>query len=78
MTNLAELEAAAKAHKIAPLKGFGEKTETNILEGIEFLKKSTGRFLLGEILPLADQMLAILRALPEVETGRRGRVPAAR
>ena len=67
VTNLAELEAAAKAHKIAPLKGFGEKTETNILEGIEFLKKSTGRFLLGEILPLADQMLAILRALPEVE-----------
>ena len=67
MTNLAELEAAAKAHKIAPLKGFGEKTETNILEGIEFLKKSTGRFLLGEILPLADQMLALLRALPEVE-----------
>ena len=67
VTNLAELEAAAKAHKIAPLKGFGEKTETNILEGIEFLKKSTGRFLLGEILPLADQMLATLRALPEVE-----------
>ncbi len=67
ITNLAELEEAAKAHKIAPLKGFGEKTETNILEGIEFLKKSTGRFLLGEILPLADQMLATLRALPEVE-----------
>ncbi len=67
VTNLAELEAAAKDHKIAPLKGFGEKTEANILEGIEFLKKSTGRFLLGEILPLADQMLATLRALPEVE-----------
>ena len=67
VTNLAELEAAARAHTIAPLKGFGEKTEANILEGIEFLKKSTGRFLLGEALPLADQMLATLRALPEVE-----------
>ena len=67
ITNLAELEAAALAHKIAPLKGFGDKTESNILEGIEFLKKSTGRFLLGQVLPLADQVLASLRALPEVE-----------
>ena len=67
VTNLAELEAAALAHKIAPLKGFGDKTESNILEGIEFLKKSTGRFLLGQVLPLADQVLAALRALPEVE-----------
>ena len=67
VTNLAELEAAALAHKIAPLKGFGDKTESNILEGIEFLKKSTGRFLLGQVLPLADQVLASLRALPEVE-----------
>ncbi len=67
ITNLAELEAAAREHKIAPLKGFGAKTEANILEGIEFLKKSTGRFLLGEVWPLAEQMLAALRALPEVE-----------
>ena len=67
ITNLADLEAAAQAHTISPLKGFGDKTESNILEGIEFLKKSTGRFLLGEMLPLADQMLAALRALPEVE-----------
>ncbi len=67
ITNLAELEAAARAHKIAPLKGFGAKTEANILEGIEFLKKSTGRFLLGEVWPLADQLLAALRALPEVD-----------
>ncbi len=30
--NLKDLEKAAKAHKIAPLFGFGEKTEKNILE----------------------------------------------
>jgi DNA polymerase (family 10) len=67
VTNLAELEAAARAHRIAPLKGFGAKTEANILEGIEFLKKSTGRFLLGEVWPLADQILAALKSLPQVE-----------
>lgn len=64
---LAELEDAAQAHKIAPLFGFGEKSEKNILQGIEFLKGSQGRFLLGEILPIAHQVLEELQSLPEVE-----------
>jgi DNA polymerase (family 10) len=64
--NLEELEAAAQAHKIAPLFGFGEKTEKNILQAIEFLKGSKGRFLLGEILPIANQVLEQLEGLPEV------------
>ena len=33
VTNLAELEAAALAHKIAPLKGFGDKTESQYSGG---------------------------------------------
>ncbi len=49
--NLASLEKVAKAGKIAPLFGFGKKTEDNILEAIEFLKHFKGRFLLREILP---------------------------
>jgi DNA polymerase (family 10) len=64
---LEELEAAAQAHRIAPLFGFGEKTEQNILQAIEFLKGSKGRFLLGEILPLANEVLTQLQSLPEVE-----------
>lgn len=64
---LEELEAAAQAHKIAPLFGFGEKTEKNILQAIEFLKGSKGRFLLGEILPIANEVLKQLQRLPEVE-----------
>lgn len=64
---LEELEAAAKNHKIAPLFGFGAKTEKNILQAIEFLKGSKGRFLLGEILPIANQVLEQLQRLPEVE-----------
>ena len=39
ITNLKELEKAAKQGKIRELPGFGEKTEQNILQGIEFLKK---------------------------------------
>lgn len=65
--NLKELEKAAKSHKIAPLFGFGEKTEKNILEGIKFLKRSKGRFLLGEILPQAREVLKNLEKLKEVE-----------
>ena len=66
--NLKDLERAAKAHKIAPLFGFGEKTEKNILEGIAFLKRSKGRFLLGEILPTAKEVYEKLKSLKEVET----------
>ena len=55
--NLKDLEKAAKAHKIAPLFGFGEKTEKNILQGIEFAKRSQGRFMLAQILPVAREVL---------------------
>jgi len=65
--NLKDLEKAAKAHKIAPLFGFGEKTEKNILEGIAFLKRSKGRFLLGEILPQVKEILETLKSLKEIE-----------
>jgi len=64
---LEELEAAAQAHKIAALLRFGEKTEQNILQAIQFLKSSKGRFLLGEILPIANQVLMQLQGLPAVE-----------
>ena len=64
---LEELEEFAKSHQIAPLFGFGDKTEKNILQAIEFLKGSKGRFLLGEILPIADEVVKQLQSLPEVE-----------
>ena len=65
--NIKDLEKAAKAHKIAPLFGFGEKTEKNILEGIAFLKRSKGRFLLGEIMPTVKEILAELKQLKETK-----------
>ena len=65
--NLEELEKAAKAHKIAKLFGFGEKSEKNILEGIEFLKREKGRFLLGDILPKVKEFSQKLKSLKEVE-----------
>lgn len=55
--NLKDLEKALDDHKIAPLFGFGEKMEENILESIQFLKQGRGRFLLREIIPEVDRIL---------------------
>lgn len=68
VADLKDLERAAKSHKIAPLFGFGEKTEKNILEALEFLKRDKGRFLLNEILPTAKEVLEKLKKLKEVKT----------
>ena len=65
--NLDDLEKAAEAKKIRKLANFGEKSEQNILQGIEFVRRSHGRFLLGEILPEIEQVLTELRRLEQVE-----------
>ncbi|RLC40295.1 MAG: DNA polymerase/3'-5' exonuclease PolX [Candidatus Nealsonbacteria bacterium] len=65
--NLKDLEKMARAGKIRNLPNFGEKTEQNILQGIEFLKRSKGRFLLGDILSRVREIENNLRSLKEVE-----------
>lgn len=65
--NLKDLEKAARAGKIRNLANFGETTEKNILQGIQFLKKSKGRFLLGDILPRVKEIESSLKNLREVE-----------
>jgi DNA polymerase (family 10) len=65
--NLKDLEKAVKAHKVAPLFGFGEKTEKNILQGLEFLKRDKGRLPIGQILPTARNVVEKLKSLKEVD-----------
>ncbi|MEM2144912.1 MAG: helix-hairpin-helix domain-containing protein [Candidatus Jordarchaeaceae archaeon] len=62
--NIEDLEKAALAHKICKLPGFKEKTEQNILKGIEFAKKSKGRYILGFTLPLIRDIEHRLKSLP--------------
>ncbi|MBI2644398.1 MAG: DNA polymerase/3'-5' exonuclease PolX [Candidatus Wildermuthbacteria bacterium] len=59
--NLGDLERAAKAGKIRKLPHFGEKTEKNILQGIEFVKNSSGRKLIGYIYPYVEEIVALLK-----------------
>ncbi|QJA05586.1 DNA polymerase/3'-5' exonuclease PolX [Thermosulfurimonas marina] len=64
---LEELERACREHKIARLPGMGYKTEENILKGLQFLKEKVGRRPLGEVLPLAEDLLEYLRKKGPVE-----------
>jgi len=63
---VADLEKAARAGKLRGIPTLGKKTEENILKGIEFVKKSGGRFLLGEIYGLVKEIEAQLQKLPGV------------
>ncbi|MBI2640284.1 MAG: DNA polymerase/3'-5' exonuclease PolX [Candidatus Sungbacteria bacterium] len=65
--NLADLEKAARVGKVKKLQHFGEKSERKILRGIEFLKKSGGRQVLGFLLPDVRNLEKIIRSFPEVE-----------
>lgn len=65
--NVKNLQEAAKKGKIAKLAGFGPKSQENILKGIEFIKKSGGRFILGFVMPEIRAIEDRLRALKEVK-----------
>jgi len=65
--SLKDLERAAKAGKIRHLEDFGQKTEDNILQGIKFLKKSKGRFVLGFIMPDIRKIEKRIKAFPGVK-----------
>ncbi len=66
VVSIETLEDAAKNHKIRELKGFGEKSEENILRAIEEYRSRTDRFLLGEVLPIITGILSYMRDLETV------------
>ncbi len=61
-----KLEGLAKGHKLQGLPGIRAKTEENIIRGIELYKKGRERMPLGKALSLAQEIMAHLQALPEV------------
>jgi DNA polymerase (family 10) len=58
---LDDLEAAAEAGEIQDIKGFGAKTEQNILDGIDFAREAHDRSLLGEAIPRGEGVRDYLR-----------------
>jgi DNA polymerase (family 10) len=63
---LDDLEAAAEAGEIRAVKGFGPKTEQNILENIDFAREAHQRATLGDARPRGESVLAYLRDQPAV------------
>lgn len=63
ITNLEELEKAAKEHRIRRLPRMGPTRETNILKSIERYKKRSTRILFSTAEPIVDDILAYLQGM---------------
>ncbi|MCY1034517.1 DNA polymerase/3'-5' exonuclease PolX [Corallococcus sp. BB11-1] len=62
-----DLERACQEGRVRELKGFGARSETKLLDGIAVYRRAKGeRKLLGDALPLAEQLLELIRAAPGV------------
>ncbi|MES9606097.1 DNA polymerase/3'-5' exonuclease PolX [Actinomadura sp. NPDC000929] len=67
VSSVDELAAAVEEGRLRGLKGFGAKTEENILHGIELMRGSGERVLVDAAAGVADEIVAALSALPQVE-----------
>ncbi len=64
ITTLAELEYACRENRLVNLKGFGLKTQENILEGIEFLRRNRGRYYISEARRIGEDFITHLVKFP--------------
>lgn len=67
ITNLEELENAAKEHRIRRLPRMGPTRETNILKAVERYKKRSTRILFSTAEPIVNDILAYLRGMEGLE-----------
>jgi DNA polymerase (family X) len=68
--NLDELEAAARSGAIAGLRGFGEKTQQRILDGMAFARSASGRRRYHQAEEPAARLAGFLGSLPGVSAAR--------
>ena len=66
VTSLDDLEKAAREGRVRGLKGFGEKTEQAILEGIAQVRARSGKKPLWDTRPWAEKLLERVRSAPGV------------
>ena len=67
ISNPDELRAALEDDRLRGLKGFGPKTQENILRGIERLSRHSGRVLVSTAMDLAEYFLGRLADRPDVQ-----------
>ena len=66
VASVPELVAAIEDERVAGLKGFGGKTQENILRGLQQLSDSGGRVLVNAALDVAESLLAELDGMKQV------------
>jgi DNA polymerase (family 10) len=62
-----ELEYACNENRLLKLRGFGQRSQEKVLEGIKFFNRSKGQFLLNEAIPPALELLQALKGCPHVQ-----------
>jgi len=67
VVDLPGLRRVCDSGEVATLKGFGKKTQENILKGIVALERIGGRRLRSDVLEPAAALRAVLEAVPGVE-----------
>lgn len=67
ITTLPELEKAAKEGKLRNLPGMGEKSEAQILTGLEALGRRSKRIPIGRAFPLSQDIVAALKKVKGVK-----------
>lgn len=65
--SIKDLEKAAKSGRIRKLKGFGIKSEEDILEGIALLKSSAGKIPLGTAWPIIQEIMSELKKFKQFQ-----------
>ena len=66
ITTLGELEYACKENRLISLKGFGAKTQENIIKGIEYFRRFQGQHYYSEAKEIADALLTSISAFPAI------------
>jgi DNA polymerase (family 10) len=67
ITDLDTLQKAAETRRLRRLKGFGEKTEENILRGIQLVREGQARALIWDATQVVDRIVAHLNEDSPVE-----------
>ncbi len=67
ITSLGELEYACRENRLVNLKGFGAKTQDNIMKGIEFIRRYQGQHYFSEAREVATGLLEEIKKFPALD-----------
>jgi DNA polymerase (family 10) len=67
IASVEDLRKACVENRLLALKGFGEKTQKKLLQGIEFHRSHEGQYLLSDAVPVARRLLSALEGCRDVQ-----------